>query len=68
MDPTIVIPAVIPSGPLGTAFEPAALFAAWGAVVLAVLATLTAALGREGQAPRSGVALREGPRAGAACR
>jgi len=45
---------VIPTGLLGTVLEPAALFAAWGVVVVGVLAALSAVLGRDERADGSG--------------
>jgi len=45
---------VIPTGLLGTVLEPAALFAAWGVVVVGVLAALSAVLGRDERAGGSG--------------
>lgn len=44
MTPNVI---VIPTGILGSMLEPAALFAAWGVVVVGVLAWLSAALGRD---------------------
>jgi len=41
---------VIPAGMVGSVIEPAVLFAVWGIVVVAVLAGLSAALGRDARA------------------
>ena len=41
---------VIPAGMVGSVIEPEVLFAVWGIVVVAVLAGLSAALGRDAHA------------------
>ena len=46
---------VIPTGMVGSVIEPAVLFAVWGIVVVAVLAGLSAALGRDARADEPSV-------------
>ena len=56
---------VIPTGLLGSMLEPAALFAAWGVVVVGVLAGLSARLGRDRLADEPSAGARDDQRAAA---
>lgn len=56
---------MIPTGLLGSMIEPAALFAAWGVVVVGVLAWLSAVLARDRLADEPPAGVRDDRRAAA---